>query len=109
MNNNDIQTTIQNIRKFFEIEVINKDDNLTKFSEDVITTAYQKLCQSLEDVIQNEDDPMVINELLSSFLNTEKMINDRNIILPSIAFFGNTFQISIFLLASYLHRIIIRG
>lgn len=79
MNNNDIQTTIQNIRKFFEIEVINKDDNLTKFSEDVITTAYQKLCQSLEDVIQNEDDPMVINELLSSFLNTEKMINDRNI------------------------------
>lgn len=79
MNNNDIQTTIQNIRKFFEIEVINKDDNLTKFSEDVITTAYQKLCQSLEDVIQNEDDPMVINELLSSFLNTEKMINDRNV------------------------------
>lgn len=79
MNNNDIQTTIQNIRKFFEVEVIDKNDNLTKFSEDVITTAYQKLCQSLEDVIQNEDDPMVINELLSSFLNTEKMINDRNI------------------------------
>lgn len=79
MNNNDIQTTIQNIRKFFEVEVINKNDNLTKFSEDVITTAYQKLCQSLEDVVQNEDDPMVINELLSSFLNTEKMINDRNI------------------------------
>lgn len=77
--NNDIQTTIQNIRKFFEVEVINKNDNLTKFSEDVITTAYQKLCQSLEDVVQNEDDPMVINELLSSFLNTEKMINDRNI------------------------------
>lgn len=79
MNNNDIQTTIQNIRKFFEVEVIDKNDNLTKFSEDVITIAYQKLCQSLEDVIQNEDDPMVINELLSSFLNTEKMINDRNI------------------------------
>ena len=79
MNNNDIQTTIQNIRKFFEVEVIDKNDNLTKFSEDVITTAYQKLCQNLEDVIQNEDDPMVINELLSSFLNTEKMINDRNI------------------------------
>lgn len=73
----DIQNTIKQIREYFEAEELNKTDDLANFSNDVITMAYQKLCQSLEDILQQEEDPMVINELLSSFLNTEKMVSER--------------------------------
>lgn len=70
---------INKIKKFFEDEQLKKEDITTQFSDEVIKTAYQKMTASLTDMIQAEEDPMVIGELLSNFLNITKMVDERGL------------------------------
>ena len=70
---------VEKIKDFFKQENIEKNDPTTQFSNDVINLAYQKLSANLTDVIQNEEDPMVINEILQNFLNVTKMVDERGL------------------------------
>lgn len=76
MSNEDL---IKQIKDFFEKEALDKNNITTKFSNDVIDLAYQKLSASVEDMIQNETDPVVISEILQSFLNVTKLINEKDL------------------------------
>ena len=75
----DNQELLNKIKEFFEQESLRKADIVNQFSEDVIKTAYQKLSVNLTDIIQNEEDPMVISELLQNFLNVTKMVNEKDL------------------------------
>lgn len=75
----DNQELLNKIKEFFEQESLRKTDIVNQFSEDVIKTAYQKLSANLTDIIQNEEDPMVISELLQNFLNVTKMVNEKDL------------------------------
>lgn len=75
----DNQELLNKIKEFFEQESLRKTDIVNQFSEDVIKTAYQKLSVNLTDIIQNEEDPMVISELLQNFLNVTKMVNEKDL------------------------------
>lgn len=75
----DNQELLNKIKEFFEQESLRKADIVNQFSEDVIKTAYQKLSANLTDIIQNEEDPMVISELLQNFLNVTKMVNEKDL------------------------------
>nr|CAI9751471.1 hypothetical protein DGKKSRWO_DGKKSRWO_CDS_0180 [uncultured phage]CAI9752358.1 hypothetical protein CVNMHQAP_CVNMHQAP_CDS_0181 [uncultured phage] len=76
MSNQDI---INEIKKYFEEETLKKENIVNQFSNDVITAAYQKLSANLTDIIQQEEDPMVISELLQNFLNVTKMIDEKGL------------------------------
>lgn len=70
---------INKIKKFFEEEAVNKNDITTQFSNDVVNLAYQKITANLTDIIQNEEDPMVISELLQNFLQVTKLVEERGL------------------------------
>lgn len=73
MKNNDI---IKEIKKFFEEESIKKKDIVKNFSNDVIMTAYQKISENMIDMIQNEEDPILLAELLENYLNLTKAVDE---------------------------------
>ena len=77
MNNN--EDLVKQIKQFFEQEALNKESPVNKFSKDVIDLAYQKLSANVSDMIQNEEDPMVISEILQNFLNVSKMIDEKGL------------------------------
>lgn len=70
---------IKQIKKFFEDEAIRRDNPVNKFSDDVINLAYQKISANLQDIIQNEEDPAVLAELLKSFLDVSQMIDNKGL------------------------------
>ena len=76
MNNEEM---MKQIRDFFEKEALRKNDAVSQFSDSVINLAYQKLSAGVEDILQNEEDPMVIAELLKSFLETTDMIEKKGL------------------------------
>lgn len=76
MNN---EKLIKKIRKFFEEESINKSNNLKVFSDDVVTMAYQKMTANIQDLIQSEEDPMVISELLKNYIEITKLIDEKDL------------------------------
>ena len=76
MNNEEL---IKKIRKFFEEESINKSNNLKVFSDDVVTMAYQKMTANIQDLIQSEEDPMVISELLKNYIEITKLIDEKDL------------------------------
>lgn len=76
MNNEEM---MKQIRDFFEKEALRKNDVVSQFSDNVINLAYQKLSAGVEDILQNEEDPMVIAELLKSFLETTDMIEKKGL------------------------------
>lgn len=76
MDNNDL---IKKIKEFFEEENLNQNNNVTKFSNDVIASAYQKITDNLTDMITTEEDPMVIGELLKNYLEVTKMVDEKGL------------------------------
>lgn len=70
---------IKQIKQFFETEALKENDTVKLFSKDVISTAYQKLSANIQDAIQNEEDPVVISEILQSFLNVTKMVDEQGL------------------------------
>lgn len=75
-NNEDL---VKQIKQFFEQEALNKESPVNKFSTDVINLAYQKLSANVTNMIQNEEDPMVISEILQNFLSVSKMIDEKGL------------------------------
>lgn len=75
----DNEEMMKQIRDFFEKEALRKNDAVSQFSDNVINLAYQKLSAGVEDILQNEEDPMVIAELLKSFLETTDMIEKKGL------------------------------
>lgn len=76
MNNEEL---IKQIKQFFEKEALSKNKELKQFSDDVVNLAYQKLSANIQDMIQNEEDPMVLAEILQNFLNVTKMVDERGL------------------------------
>lgn len=76
---NDTKDLIKQIKKFFEEEAINKENVVQQFSNDVVALAYQKMSASVTDMIQNEEDPLVIAEILKNFLEVTKMIDEKGL------------------------------
>ena len=70
---------IKQIKQFFEEEAINKENVVQQFSNDVVALAYQKMSASVTDMIQNEEDPLVIAEILKNFLEVTKMIDEKGL------------------------------
>lgn len=70
---------IKQIKTFFEEESIKNSDMVEQFSKDVIITAYQKLTANLTDMIQNEEDPMILSEMLKNFLEVTEAVENRNL------------------------------
>lgn len=75
----DNEEMMKQIRDFFEKEALRKNDAVSQFSDNVINLAYQKLSAGVEDILQNKEDPMVIAELLKSFLETTDMIEKKGL------------------------------
>ena len=76
---NDTKDLIKQIKQFFEEEAINKENVVQQFSNDVVALAYQKMSASVTDMIQNEEDPLVISEILKNFLEVTKMIDEKGL------------------------------
>lgn len=76
---NDTKDLIKQIKQFFEDEAINKENVVQQFSNDVVALAYQKMSASVTDMIQNEEDPLVIAEILKNFLEVTKMIDEKGL------------------------------
>jgi hypothetical protein len=76
---NDTKDLIKQIKQFFEEEAINKENVVQQFSNDVVALAYQKMSASVTDMIQNEEDPLVIAEILKNFLEVTKMIDEKGL------------------------------
>lgn len=73
------EEVIKKIKKQLDSFITKENDPVSLFSDDVINVAYQRLSANLTDMIQLEDDPMVINELLQGFLTTTKMIEEKDL------------------------------
>lgn len=76
MSNEDL---IKQIKSFFEEENLKKNNVINQFSDDVIQLAYQKLSAGMQDMLVNEEDPMVISELLQNFLDVTKKIDEKGL------------------------------
>lgn len=76
---NDTKDLIKQIKQFFEEEAISKENVIQQFSNDVVALAYQKMSASVTDMIQNEEDPLVIAEILKNFLEVTKMIDEKGL------------------------------
>lgn len=76
MSNEDL---IKQIKSFFEEEKLKKNNVINQFSDDVIQLAYQKLSAGMQDMLVNEEDPMVISELLQNFLDVTKKIDEKGL------------------------------
>lgn len=70
---------IKKIKEFFDQELVNKESCTVQFGNDVINLAYQKISANLQDIIQSEDDPMVLSELLQNFLQITKLVEERDL------------------------------
>lgn len=70
---------IVRLKQYLEDEIVNKNSIVDQFSNDVINLAYQKLSANMQDIITEEEDPAVISELLKSFLETTKMIDEKGL------------------------------
>lgn len=75
----DLNTTIKEIKKYFEEEAIRKNNIVNQFSNEVISLAYQKISANMVDLIQNEDDPVMLSELLQNYLNVSKAVDEQGI------------------------------
>lgn len=75
MSNSDI---VKQIKQYFEKEALNENSPTKLFSNDVINLAYQKLSASMKDLLENEEDPAVLSELLKSFLEVTEMIDNKD-------------------------------
>lgn len=73
------EALIKQIKEFFEKEAINKENHITQFSNDVVSLAYQKMSANIQDLIQNEEDPLVIAELLKNYLDVTKMVDEKGL------------------------------
>mgnify|MGYP006935832769 CR=1 FL=1 len=76
---NDTKELIKQIKEFFEEEAINKENITKQFSNDVIALAYQKMSANVQDMIQNEEDPLVIAEVLKNYLEVTKMVDENGL------------------------------
>lgn len=70
---------LNQIKDFFEKELKEQSNDSKIFADDVINLAYQKISAGLTDMIQAEEDPLVINEMLQQFLSTTKMVDERGL------------------------------
>lgn len=69
---------IKSIKSYFEKE-LDQQNNITNiFSEDVIKSAYAKISENIQDVINSEDDPLVLTEILKNYLELTKTIKDKD-------------------------------
>lgn len=69
---------IKSIKSYFEKE-LDQQNNITNiFSEDVIKLAYAKISENIQDVINSEDDPLVLTEILKNYLELTKTIKDKD-------------------------------
>lgn len=76
---NNISDIIKDIKDYFENEIVRKNDATKAFSEDVINLALQKLSANVTDMIQSEEDPVVIAEIVKNYLTITKMIDERDL------------------------------
>lgn len=57
-----------------------KDSQATKeFSDDLIDYAFDKLTRNIKSMIEEEEDPLVINEVLKGYVELTTSINDRDV------------------------------
>lgn len=70
---------IKQVKALLEKNAVEQNSAVKMFSEDVITSAYQKISASVTDMIENEEDPMVLAEILKSFLEVTKMVNEKDL------------------------------
>lgn len=70
---------IKQVKALLEKNAVEQNSAVKMFSEDVITSAYQKMSASVTDMIENEEDPMVLAEILKSFLEVTKMVNEKDL------------------------------
>lgn len=73
---NENKDIIKQIKKFFKEETVNKNSDVKKFSDNVIKTAYEKLSTNLIAMIQAEEDPIVLSELLMNYLQVSKAVDE---------------------------------
>ncbi len=76
MNNDEL---IKQIKGFFEKELNSKNQELSTFSNEVTQLAYQKFIQSAQDMIQSEEDPIILSEILKNLLDVSKMIDEKGL------------------------------
>lgn len=69
---------IKEIKQYFAEEALKKNDPVAQFSNDVVNLAYQKISANLTDMIQAEEDPLVLADLLTNYMNITKMIEERD-------------------------------
>lgn len=75
MNNEEL---IKKVKAIIEKDIINENSVTKLFSNDVITAAYQRMSASVKDIIENEEDPVVLSEVLKSFLEITAMIDNKD-------------------------------
>lgn len=70
---------IKQVKTLLEKNAVEQNSAVKQFSDDVITTAYQKISAGVTDMIENEEDPMTLAEILKSFLEITKMVNEKDL------------------------------
>lgn len=76
MNNDQL---IKQIKSFFEKENQEENKDLKHFSDDVVNTAFKKMSENVTTLIENEEDPLSIAEMLKSYLEITKMVDERGL------------------------------
>lgn len=76
MNNDQL---IKQIKSFFEKENQEENKDLKQFSNDVVDAAYKKISENIITLIENEEDPLLIAEMLKSYLEVTKMVDERGL------------------------------
>lgn len=69
---------IKKVKQLLQEELVERNDIVKQFSDDVISLAYQKISANAQDMIQAEDDPVVLGEILKNYLEVTKLINDKD-------------------------------
>lgn len=70
---------IKQVKQILNSTLVEQNSATALFSNDVINLAYQKISANLKDIIQQEEDPMVLSELLQNFLQITKLIEERDL------------------------------
>ena len=76
---NERDNLVKQIKKYFEEESLNKQNVTKQFSNDVITLGYQKLSASMTDLLEAEEDPAVLSELLKSFVEVTSLVENKDL------------------------------
>lgn len=76
MNNDQL---IKQIKSFFEKENQEENKDLKHFSDDVVNIAFKKMSENVTTLIENEEDPLLIAEMLKSYLEITKMVDERGL------------------------------